>query len=160
MSAVTASRVVAPLGLPRSRDPRAGIPSATARRSRVLPLAEVNTTGRARFGYAVATLDRGGRLSARAAVRALGWPAGQRLDIRIAHDLLVVSADDEASVRLSAGGQVRISARLRRWCGLHAGERVLLAADPRRQRLVIHLPAALDAVLSTWHARVVDGDLT
>ncbi len=36
---------------------------------------------------------------------------------------------------------------LRHRCGLGAGDRVLLAADPNRSRLAIYPPAALDLAL-------------
>jgi hypothetical protein len=35
---------------------------------------------------------------------------------------------------------------------------VLLAADPDRDLLVVHPPAALDDLLAPRHARLLDGD--
>jgi hypothetical protein len=53
---------------------------------------------------------------------------------------------------------VRLPATVRHWCGLSPGSRVLLAADPAAGRLVVHPPAALDAMIGQFHARVPGGE--
>ncbi|GGM67957.1 hypothetical protein GCM10011608_61480 [Micromonospora sonchi] len=46
---------------------------------------------------------------------------------------------------------------VRQWCGLTAGDRVLLAASPADGLLVVHPPAALDAMVVAVHADVLGG---
>jgi hypothetical protein len=41
---------------------------------------------------------------------------------------------------------------------LAAGSRVLLVADPAAGRLVVHPPAALDAMIGQYHAAVLGGE--
>jgi bifunctional DNA-binding transcriptional regulator/antitoxin component of YhaV-PrlF toxin-antitoxin module len=55
-------------------------------------------------------------------------------------------------------GHVRLPATVRRWCGLATGDRVLLAAEPARGLLVVHPPAALDAMIGQFQAAVLAGD--
>ena len=44
---------------------------------------------------------------------------------------------------------------VRRRCGLHAGEQVLVAADPGCDVLVVH---PLDAMVLAYHANLVGGE--
>jgi hypothetical protein len=55
-------------------------------------------------------------------------------------------------------GHLRLPAAARHRCGLHAGDRVLLVADPARQRLVIFPPAMLDTLLAPSMAEALCGD--
>ena len=80
-------------------------------------------------------------------MRALGWSAGLRLDIREAAGVLTVFTDSEGVYQVTSQGQLRLPAPLRHRCGLNAGDRVLLAADPQRSRLAVYPPAALDTLL-------------
>ncbi|PSK62779.1 hypothetical protein B0E53_05297 [Micromonospora sp. MH33] len=52
---------------------------------------------------------------------------------------------------------MRLPAVVRQWCGLTAGDRVLLAADPKAGRLVLHPPASLDAVVARVHDEAFGG---
>jgi bifunctional DNA-binding transcriptional regulator/antitoxin component of YhaV-PrlF toxin-antitoxin module len=57
-------------------------------------------------------------------------------------------ADRHGAFAVTGRGHLRIPAAVRHWCGLHAGDRVLLAAEPGAGLLVLHPPAALDAVVA------------
>jgi hypothetical protein len=108
------------------------------------------------YGFAVVN-DRG-RIAAQPIVQALGWQPGTPLSIREQAGLVVVTADPSGGSRLTGEGHVRVPVTIRRWCGLEAGCRVLLVADPADARLVVHPAAALDAMISRHHADVFGGD--
>lgn len=103
--------------------------------------------------YGVATVDRCGRLASRHLLRALGWPPGRRLEIRDADDVLVIHADPAGAFRTTGHGDLRVPARVRRRCGLLVGDRVLLAADPASDRLLVFPPTVVDAMIAARHAR-------
>lgn len=72
--------------------------------------------------------------------------------------LLLVTAIEHGVLSLTRQGHLRLPAPARRWCGLGAGDRVLLAGDPDQGRLVVHPPAALDAMVGWLHGRALGGD--
>jgi len=80
-------------------------------------------------------------------MQALGWTAGLRLDIGEKAGVLTVLTSPDGAYQVTNQGHLRLPAPLRHKCGLQAGDRVLLAADPDRSRLAIYLPAALDTFL-------------
>jgi bifunctional DNA-binding transcriptional regulator/antitoxin component of YhaV-PrlF toxin-antitoxin module len=106
------------------------------------------------YVYGLAALDDRGRLADRTIMRALGWSAGLRLDIREAVGLLVVHARPDGEFQVTGQGHLRLPALIRHRCGLEPGDRVLLAADPPQRRLVIYPPAVLDDLTAQQHHRV------
>ncbi|MFF1612052.1 hypothetical protein ACFVYA_30065 [Amycolatopsis sp. NPDC058278] len=56
-------------------------------------------------------------------------------------------------------GHLRLPAAARHCRGLIPGDRVLLAADPRQDVLIVHPPAVLGDVLDPRHAELLGGDL-
>lgn len=94
-------------------------------------------------------MDRGGRIADRAVIRALGWAPGVSLEITEAGGLLVVRADPAGEFTTSGNGFLILPARVRRWCGLRPGDRVLLAADPPHHKPVTVAPTALGARADT-----------
>jgi hypothetical protein len=109
--------------------------------------------------YGLAAVDCRGRVADRAVVHALGWTPGTRLDIRETRGLLVIRTDTHGVFSVTTQGHLRLPAPVRRCCGLLPGDRVLLAADPNRDLLIVHPPAALDDLLAQHHAGLLDGDL-
>jgi hypothetical protein len=95
----------------------------------------------------------------RAVVGALGWVSGTRLSIRESGGLLVIRADTHGVFSVTKQGHLRLPATVRHCCGLVPGDRVLLAADPQRDLLIVHPPAALDDLFAQCHAGLWDGDL-
>jgi hypothetical protein len=98
------------------------------------------------YGPAVVAGD--GRLADRAILRALRRLPGTRLDIRESHGLVLVLADPRGVFSVSGQGQLHLSATVRHWTQLSPGDRVLLVADPVDGLLVVHPPAALDAMVA------------
>jgi hypothetical protein len=108
----------------------------------------------------MAALDRSGRIAQHTVVTALSWTPGLRISIRIvrvagpaggpasdAVEVMEVRPDPRAEFQLTAAGHVLLPASLRHGCALRTGDRVLLAADPDRGRLLVCPPAALDALI-------------
>ena len=126
---------------------------------RRVPLARLAPPPReGRAFYALAAVDCHGRIGDRALPRALGWPVGTRLEIREDRGLIVVLADPRGVFRVTGPGYVQLPAVVRHWCALAAGDRVFLAADPLAGRLVVHPPAAVDAMVAAAHAAVWGGE--
>lgn len=108
--------------------------------------------------YGLAAVDGRGRIADQAVVQALGWGPGTGLDMRPVRGVVVVQAEAGGSFRVTSQGHVRLPAPLRRWCALEAGDRVLLAADPVEGSLVVHPPAAMDAMVAWFRAGIARGD--
>ncbi|MFY9809593.1 MAG: hypothetical protein WAK86_20360, partial [Pseudonocardiaceae bacterium] len=105
---------------------------------RILPLPTVPIPRTSMVVYGLAAVDCRGRVADRAVVLALGWTPGTRLDIRQIRGLLIIRADTHGVFSVTAQGHLRLPATVRHCCGLHPGDRVLLAADPDRDLLVVH----------------------
>ena len=138
--------VVPPVTLP-PRDPHRPIADpAGAQRRRALPVPTVPTPRTNATVYGMAPLDCHGRIADHTVQRTLGWTPGARLAIRETDGLLIIHADPHGVFRVTSQGHLRLPAQIRHCCGLITGDRVLLAANPTHDRLVIYPPAALDAM--------------
>ncbi len=113
-----------------------------------LPLPSLISVRTSHLVYGLAAVDDRGRIADRVVLRALGWSAGQRLTIAETGGMLTVHTDPAGDHQVTNQGHLRIPAPLRHRCGLTAGDRVLLAADPDESRLTIYPPAALDNALA------------
>ncbi|MEU5261991.1 AbrB/MazE/SpoVT family DNA-binding domain-containing protein [Amycolatopsis sp. NPDC021455] len=109
--------------------------------------------------YGLAAVDCRGRVADHAIIAVLGWRPGARLDIRESRGLLVIRPDARGVFSVTKQGHLRLPAAVRHCCGLVAGDRVLLAADPARDVLIVHPPAVLDDLLAACHAELLGGDL-
>ncbi|MEV6871452.1 AbrB/MazE/SpoVT family DNA-binding domain-containing protein [Amycolatopsis sp. NPDC051128] len=153
--------VIKPLVFPALPDGghAAGAPSGQVAGRRTLPLPVVPVPRASSTVYGLAAVDCRGRVADRAVFAALGWLPGTRLDIRECHSLLVVRPDGHGVFSVTNQGHLRLPAAVRHCCGLIPGDRVLLAADPRRDVLIVHPPAVLDDLLAARHAELLGGDL-
>ncbi|MET7704626.1 hypothetical protein [Micromonospora sp. NPDC005413] len=107
--------------------------------------------------YGLAAIDISGRIADRTIIRALGWAPGTRLHIREGSGVIVVRLDRQGVFTVTGQGHLHLPSAVRHWCGLTAGGRVLLAANPPEGLLVVHPPAALDAMVVAVHAGVLGG---
>ncbi|MFJ5599902.1 AbrB/MazE/SpoVT family DNA-binding domain-containing protein [Micromonospora parva] len=107
--------------------------------------------------YGLAATDNSGRIADRTVIRALGWGPGTRLHIRETSGVIVVRLDRQGVFTVTGQGHLHLPAAVRHWCGLTAGDRVLLAANPADGLLVVHPPAALDAMVVAVHADLLGG---
>jgi hypothetical protein len=128
------------------------------RTRRPLPLAALGSRPTPSVVYRIAALDRCGHLAERSVKRALGWTPEQRLDIQETAGLLVIHADPDGAFRTTGQGHLRLPARVRRWCGLEVGDRVLLAADPTRDELLVCPPTVLDSMIADLQRRPERGE--
>jgi hypothetical protein len=106
----------------------------------------------------MSVLDRGGRIADRAGIAALGWTPGTRLRIHIAHTHLTLRAAIDGPLAVKDHRFLWLPAATRHRLDLRPGDRVLLAAEPKRQTLVIYPPATLDELLAHERATSKGGD--
>ncbi|QYN33657.1 AbrB/MazE/SpoVT family DNA-binding domain-containing protein [Pseudonocardia sp. DSM 110487] len=106
----------------------------------------------------MSVLDRGGRIADRATVAALGWTPGTRLRVHIAHTHLTLHAAIDGPLAVKDHRFLWLPAATRHRVDLRPGDRVLLAAEPRRQTLAIYPPAALDELLTHERSASKGGD--
>ncbi|TVT01813.1 AbrB/MazE/SpoVT family DNA-binding domain-containing protein [Amycolatopsis bartoniae] len=99
----------------------------------------------------MSAVDCRGRIADRAVVAALGWCPGTLLGIREAHGLLVVRPTPHGPVSVTPPGYLRLPAAIRHSSQLSPGDRLLLAAYPSHDLLIVHPPAALDELLTPHH---------
>lgn len=168
VTAAVITPVVPPPTAAPGRGPGSGDTAGTVLRRSALPLPALPLPGlspasaasdpRPGKVYGLSAVDDRGRLADRVVWRALGWTPGTRLQIRVAGGLVVVDADPGGAFAVTRQGHVRIPATIRHWCGLAGGDRLLLAADPTLDRLVVYPPAALDRVTAELDAAALAGD--
>jgi hypothetical protein len=151
---VIVTAILAPVIPPPSASMR-GQRSSPAKPRRPIPLASLAPHPDTTAVYGLAAVDSTGRVVDRAITQALGWTPGIRLHIRINGGLIVVESDVHGVFAISGQGHVRLPARVRHWCRLATGDRVLLVADPAIQRLVVHPPAALTAMVAVAHSEAL-----
>jgi hypothetical protein len=151
MTAQIISPLVPPSGVGGSR-------SGPGSARKALPLAQLAQLSGRSTVCGIASIDCNGRIVEATVIPALSWAPGTRLDIRVSGGLVLVTADAHAVFCLTRPGQVRLPAAVRHWCGLIAGSRVLLTADPDAGLLVVHPPAALHTMISQFHAAVLGGE--
>jgi hypothetical protein len=98
--------------------------------------------------YGMSVLDRGGRIADRAVIDALGWTPATRLGLDAARTHLTLRAAIDGALAVKDHRYLWLPAATRQRLGLRPGDRVLLAAEPERQTLVVYPPAALDELLA------------
>jgi bifunctional DNA-binding transcriptional regulator/antitoxin component of YhaV-PrlF toxin-antitoxin module len=106
----------------------------------------------------VTSVDVSGRLGDRTLIRTLGWSPGTRLDVREDHERIVIVADSPGLFRVTCQGYLMLPAAARHWCRLASGDRVLAVAEPTDGWMVVHPPAALDAMVIAAHFAVWGGE--
>jgi hypothetical protein len=151
-----AERTIAPLVPPRLSVSAGGQLLAT--RGGQLPVAELLAPPRAgSLVYGMGKIDTWGVVSNRDTVQALGWTPGDRLQIALVGGSVVVHRDPAGVFAMGPKPYLVLPAAVRHRSGVHPGERVLVAADPRHDVLVVHPVAALDSMIATYHASLTTG---
>lgn len=148
VSVAVISPVVPPLLSGTGGQGVAGDPGAVSLVRGPLPLPLLISRRTSSVVYGLAAVDDRGRVADRVVMRALGWHVGLRLAMAGTGGVLTVRPDPHGAYQVTGQGYLRLPAPLRHRCGLAAGDRVLLAADPDRSRLAIYPPAALDHALA------------
>ncbi len=149
-------RAISPLNMPQ---PNLDGPAASGRAARrSMTLASIPDPQTASMAFDITIVDATGRIFTRSIIGSLGWVPGQRLAIQAAAGLIIAVADPAGSRALTAHGNLTLPVGLRSLCGLETGVRVLLAADPRRRRLLVYPPGLLDQLLTQHHHDILGGD--
>ncbi len=94
--------------------------------------------------YGLGRIDASGRVADRAVLSALGWRRDDRLTLTAEAGVVVARRDPGGMIIVPPRPCVVIPATLRRRCGLHSGDRVLLAAVPG------------DDTLTAWPLAIID----
>lgn len=109
--------------------------------------------------YRIAAVDARGRIAAQSVVTALGWRPGERLRVEVISPLAIaVQPDPAGTVTLARREHIPLPVTARRWCHLHAADRVLLAATPAQGMLVPYTMSALEAMVTAVQAATTGGD--
>lgn len=126
-----------------------------ARRDRVAPLPMVDLHSLRPDGsmvYAIATLDESGRLINKDTVDSLAWNIGHRLEVSMTAGAIVLRAAANGALAINKHRCVAIPAAARSRCEIRGGDRVLLAAAPLHNLLVVYPLSILDDLLLSHHA--------
>ncbi|MGO1053023.1 hypothetical protein [Crossiella sp. CA198] len=119
-----------------------------------IPLPELSALpGDTSMLYGMGTVDASGRVAERAVVQSLSWKQGDRLQLHVVENIVVLRAAPLGQTAIVSGPYVAIPAAVRVRLGIRAGDRVLLAAAPSYQVLLVLTSAVLDVVLVSFWQR-------
>ncbi len=141
-----AQNIVAALGLsPLPEDPSEPI--------RPLPLIDLRRLSRdTTVLYAVGRVDSSGRVMNTDIVRALGWQAGDKLEVVIALGGIVILASPDGLFSVPDKPRLVLPAAARRQHDIGPGDHVLLAAAPEYGVVVVHTRQAMNEMLARYHS--------
>ena len=111
------------------------------------PLPLASPPGRLDAVWGFGRIDASGRIADRAVISALGWRAGDRLTLPASAGVMTARRDPGGMVIVPARPCIVIPAVLRQRCGLHTGDRVLLAAVPGGDALAAYSFAVVDRAI-------------
>ena len=97
--------------------------------------------------YGIGRIDASGQVADRTITSVLGWRSGDRLTLTAGAGMVVARRDPEGMVTVPARPYIVIPAALRHRCGLHAGDRVLLAAVLGEDTLTAYSFAVVDQAI-------------
>lgn len=102
--------------------------------------------------YALSKVDPSGRVSDRSVMTTLGWEPGDPVTVTAdGTRVIAFSRDDRGHQAVIRNGRIRIPASLRRRCGIHPRDRVLLAANHDLDVLVVYTQPGLEQALLAMH---------
>jgi hypothetical protein len=145
------SERLVPALVPDAHPPRAerrlGGPATTP------PLAQVPVEpGEASWTYAIARVDRSGRVSEQSIVDTLGWTVDDSLSLTtVGAGIGTYRRAATGWYHLTTRREIRIPGPMRARCGITKGDRLLLAASAVRDTLVVYTMPELDRLLSPHH---------
>jgi bifunctional DNA-binding transcriptional regulator/antitoxin component of YhaV-PrlF toxin-antitoxin module len=102
-------------------------------------------------------IDTWGVVSNRDTIQALGWAPSDRLQIAVVDGSVVAHRDTDGVFAMGPKPYLILPAAVRHRSGVRPGERVLVAADPHHDVLVIHPLTALDTMITTYHTSLTTG---
>jgi hypothetical protein len=153
---VVAERKIAALIPPRLSGPWVDRISAAGRGR--LPLVGLPALPRpGSLEYGIGKIDVDGRISNCSTIAALGWCEGDQLHMALVEGSVVVHRDPAGAFRIGRKPYLVLPIAIRRRSGLGPSCQVLLVADPHHDVVVVHPRAALDVMITTYHAPLTTG---
>lgn len=117
---------------------------------RPLPLPGVPTAaGTGNVIYGMSRLDASGRIADHTLTATLGWRPDDQLVLTPDDRVLTVQRAPTGTASLTGRGHLLLPAPIRHRLALHPADRVLLAADPAANRLILYPLATVHAALAT-----------
>jgi hypothetical protein len=124
----------------------------------LLPVRRLPTAREALPLLDLARLDHSGRLSARAALKQLGWHPGHHLDIDIVDGALLVASAVDSEHVVGSRGALPLPAAARTLCGVTGLGAVVVAAYPSHDVAVIHPVATVGRLVHQLHLNMAAGN--
>lgn len=116
-----------------------------------LPVVDLATLYRdASIFYGMGRVDRSGRVSERSVVGRLSWASGDRLQVNVVSGVVVFQRNPHGPLVLTARSYVPIPTSVQARCGVHAGDRVLLAAAHAHGLLAVYPFSVLDKMMAQY----------
>jgi hypothetical protein len=103
--------------------------------------------------YAIGRVDHCGRVTSRPIVEGLRLRSGSKLEVILADSAILLRASSRGLVIVPCPPRLPLPARARRRYGIQTGDCVLLAAARDFRLVIVHPAAALDAMVTWYHAR-------
>ncbi len=134
------------------------VPSAYPRRMRRVDLGELQSTFHAgSLRFALAKVDRGGRIVSHDVFGQLGWSPGDSLECELGRTYAVVRRAAEGPMVIDSRKRLQLQHVLLRRCGVNAGDPVLLIGAREQGLLIIHSMADLAHMARIFHAEQYQG---
>ncbi|GAA2675615.1 hypothetical protein [Actinoplanes palleronii] len=123
-----------------------------------LPLPTVAELPRRDVVFGLSSMDRTGRIVDKPIMASLGWKPGLQVGFAIREGVIVIAPGAGQRLRaIDRLGHLNVPARVRQACRIDNPERVLLAAFPRRQLLLVHPAALVGHLTALLHAAMLGG---
>jgi hypothetical protein len=108
----------------------------------------------------VARLDGSGRFCSRSLLLALAWPPGQRVNLTIGIETVVIGTCAAGRHAVGSRGELMLPIAARMLAGLAADAQIVLVAVPARELLIVHPPALVARLLAEHygHRPAYNGD--
>jgi bifunctional DNA-binding transcriptional regulator/antitoxin component of YhaV-PrlF toxin-antitoxin module len=147
-----AQNIVAALGLP-------ALPEGPSEPFRPLPLIALHRLSRdTTILYGVGRVDPSGRVANSDIVRALGWQAGDKLEVVTALGGIVILASPDGLFCVPHKPCIVIPVAARRQHDIGVGDHVLLAAAPEYGVVIVHTRQAMNEMLARYHSMFTPPD--
>jgi bifunctional DNA-binding transcriptional regulator/antitoxin component of YhaV-PrlF toxin-antitoxin module len=147
-----AQNIVAAPGLPP-------LPEDPSEPIRPLPLIDLRRLSRdTTVLYGVGRVDASGRVKSTDIVRALGWQAGDKVEVVTALGGIVILASPDGLFSVPHKPRLVIPAAARRQHDIGPGDHVLLAAAPEYGVVIVHTRQAMNEMLARYHSTFTPPD--
>lgn len=100
-----------------------------------------------------ARLDASGRFFARMLLKALAWSPGDRVDLRVGVEAVVIGSCAAGRQAVGSRGELFLPVAVRMLVGLDVEAQVILVAVPGQSLLVVHPPALIERLLTEYYGR-------